>query len=174
MNEAQTRWFRTLEEKVLRFDGLEVRLSEEFINLLKAQFADVATTSSGQGRLQLKNPFPPSFCTLGEFVDPFNERYTCIVLNDTGRRVVTVGLVIISGVCAIILIVFLFRRAVRYSLRASRTMKRMLANEIYRQDNAHIEHQYVLPSPNNSSNPPSSTEDRRHYYTTPSPIPIIK
>ncbi len=176
MNEAQTRWFKTLEDKVLRFDGLEVRLSEEFIKALKVQFTGLATTSSGQGRIQLNNPCPPSLCTIGEFVDPFNERYTCIVINDTGRKVVMVGLVIISCLCVTTLILFVFRRAVRYSLRASRAMKRILADEHSREDNAHMKRQYVLPVPNNESSSisPSSTEDKRRYYTTPLPIPVIK
>lgn len=174
MNEAQNRWYKTLEEKVLRFDGLEVRLSEDFIKALKIQFDGLATTSSGQGRIQLRNPCPPSLCTFGEFVDPFDERYTCIVLNDTGRKVVTVGLLIISCVCGTILIIFLFRRAVRYSLRAKRAILRLLADEHYRENNSHIERQYVLPAPNNDSSSSASTGDRRLYYTTPSPIPIIK
>ena len=176
INEAQSLWFQTLEEKVLIFDGLEVKLSEDFIQALKVQFDGLATTSSGLGSIQLKNPCPPSLCTCGSFIDPFNERYTCIVLNDTGRRFVTVGLVTISCVCAIILIVFLFRGAVRYSARASRAMKRILADDNYGEERIALKRQYVLSPPNNdsSSNPPSERGDSRRSYTTPSPIDIIK
>lgn len=117
MGSSQTAWLSTLQQKVLRFDGLELRLSEAYIKSLKDSFAGLATTSSGEGRIRFTNPSPPSFCSVAEFVDPFDESYTCIVLNHNAKRMVCSVLLIVASVSGTILAMYVLRRTIRYGLR---------------------------------------------------------
>jgi hypothetical protein len=152
-----------LETKALKFDALELKLSEEFISTLKSGFAGLASNPSGMAAQWMTNPCPPSLCTFGEFIDPFGDRYTCIVLNDTSRRALVCVLVIVAGLCGSILLMFVLRRSVRYSLRALRAMKRLVSEERAREGGAlHI-------------TPPASgpVSVKRNPHGT-SPMPMIK
>jgi hypothetical protein len=146
-------WFDAMRTKALQFDGLELKLSESYISILKSGFAGLASAPSGAiaavaggsatptgaaaaqlsaagaGQILMGNPCPPSLCLLGEFIDPFGARYTCVVFNDVGRRLVTSVLVVTACWCGGVLLLIVLRMSVRYSLRAFRAMSRLVSEE---------------------------------------------
>ena len=150
-------------------------MSNDYLSRLKEHFAGLATSSSGEGRISIPNPCPPSLCTLGEFVDPFEQRYTLIVLNDTGRQLLTVSLVLVSFACGTFLLLFLLRGAVRHSSRALQGLKDLVHEETYR---AEAPSKYMLAAPADASGslsgPSIDKSSRKSRYTALSPIHILE
>lgn len=109
--------------------------------------------SAGSGGVPVKNPSIPSLCSVGRFEDPFNETYTISMLNETGRRIVVGLLVVTATVSFIVLLSFVFRRLVRYTLKGSKYVKKVVKEEQLKESRKQI----------------GSSPD----YSTPTPFPVI-
>lgn len=121
--EAQNNFISDISGKKLVFDALKVCLSEEYIEAIKNEL------STNGGSLNLTNPATPSLCSIAKFVDPFNEQYTVIVLNELGDKllvIVCVSAVIGSG---LVLLIYMFRRIIRYGLKGYKIAKKIVLEE---------------------------------------------
>ena len=128
-SQAHADWWKGLKGNVLTFDGLEVRLSENYLSILKDALGGGASTSSTPARVLANNPIPPSLCTIAELVDPFNERYTMIVLNDTARMTVYCVCMVAILVSGVYLLIKVFRLSVKGSLFLERHIRRVIREE---------------------------------------------
>ena len=175
-NEAQNNWWRGLQEKALRIDGIEIKLAEDYISALKESFTGAAlavgppasppasasaVAEAVQPTVRMLNPHPPSFCTLGSFIDPFNERYTCIVLNDQGRYLLCAVLVIAVTASGVMLLMYVIRLAIRLSLRAKRAFLRMASEERLADQKQALQRDFTQPSMNRDFEQPSPMTELR-------------
>jgi hypothetical protein len=75
------------------------------------------------------------------------------MLNETGKQVVVSILVVIAGISFCVLLVYAFRRVVRYSLKTTKVVTKIVEEEKQKQDRE-----------NQGSGPG---------YSSPSPFPVI-
>lgn len=126
-----------LKEKKLTFTGLKVSLSDDYIKKIQDHL------SVGGGNLEFKNQIEPALCSIGRFQDPFKEVYTVIVLNETGEKIL-VAVVVAAAVGSLMyLLVFVFRRAVRYTLRTAKVVKKIVLEERLNEQKKGLEANYA-------------------------------
>ena len=64
--EAQNEWLRVLADKALSFDGIQIKLSQDYLDAIKRHLASAGGPSPEAVDLALKvNPLPPSLCSIG-------------------------------------------------------------------------------------------------------------
>lgn len=128
LQEAQQQFIEQLREKNLTFDALKISLSDEYIGKIRAKL------NAGGGALNFGNPVEPSLCSVGSFTDPFQETYTIIVLNELGQKILIGVFITVAVGSFIYLLIYVFRRSVRYGLRAYKAAKKIVLEERMRDD----------------------------------------
>lgn len=128
-NDTQKECLRLLKERVLKFDALELRFSEEYINLIKERFTGIATSSSGEGIVTLTNPISPSFCTIVELVDPWGGKYYGLFLNEKAKIMLKTGLTLVLVVVGAVVLCYLTRLTIRWTLKGLKKWDSLVAEE---------------------------------------------
>lgn len=118
-----------------------MNLSTEYIDTIKTGL------SAGGGGVPVKNPSVPSLCSVGRFEDPFNETYTIIMLNETGQRIVVGLLIVTATVSVIVLLLFAFRKLVRYTLKGKKVVTKIVQEEQFKENREDMDRVTNYPSP---------------------------
>lgn len=118
-----------MEQKKLVFDDLKVCLSDEYIKTIQDSL------KAGGGSLNILNPARPSLLSLGKFEDPFKETYTLIVMNQRGEKILITILAAVLVGSSIVLLIYVFRRVIRYGLRGYKVAKKIVLEEKLRERN---------------------------------------
>lgn len=118
-----------MEQKKLIIDGLKICLSDEYIKTIQDSL------QAGGGSLNILNPARPSLLSLGKFEDPFKETYTLIVMNQRVEEILITILAAVLVGSSIVLLIYVFRRVIRYGLRGYKVAKKIVLEEKIREQN---------------------------------------
>lgn len=118
-----------MEQKKLIIDGLKICLSDEYIKTIQDSL------KAGGGSLNILNPARPSLLSLGKFEDPFKETYTLIVMNQRVEEILITILAAVLVGSSIVLLIYVFRRVIRYGLRGYKVAKKIVLEEKIREQN---------------------------------------
>lgn len=147
--EAQQAFIDTISDQKLVFEPLQVCLSQDYIAKIKASLR------AGGGSINFANPAESPVFSVGKFEDPFKEVYTVIVLNEVGEKLIIGILVAVAAGSFLYILVYSFRRIIRYSFRFYKIAKRVVSEENLKEKRKNFEKSYFdkLENPEPSAPP---------------------